>query len=52
MIDYEGMILARQELYDEPVDLDCRFCPYLENCRTDEEQEIPHHCYMEDEYES
>ena len=42
MIDYEALILARQEEQEE--DIDCRYCEYLDICRSDEE-DLPHICY-------
>lgn len=43
MIDYEALILARQEEQEE--DIDCRYCEYLDICRSDEEKDLPHICY-------
>ncbi len=48
MIDYEAMILARQEEEDSDFDFDCRFCKFLNICRSDEELELEHHCYREE----
>ena len=49
MPDWEALILARQEMLDEPIEYDCRFCPYLDNCRADEEQELDHYCYLQEQ---
>ena len=48
MIDYEELILERQEEYEEPTEHDCRFCKFLHICQADEELELEHHCYAED----
>lgn len=49
MPDYEALILARQEELDEHVEFDCRFCKFLDNCRKDDEQGLPHYCYLNEQ---
>ncbi len=48
MIDYEEVILEKQEESEEPTVHDCRTCKFLHMCRADEELGFDHHCYAED----